>query len=81
VLTEPLPSEERGIQFTELLPKNGREIRIYVDTDRWEGFMKFAVGMGPSAMIYVPSFMKVGLGIRKLIGEIRRNTAYFKKTG
>jgi hypothetical protein len=33
-----------------------------------EGFMKYAIEMGPSAMIYIPSFVKIGSGIQKLIG-------------
>jgi hypothetical protein len=31
--------------------------------------MKFAVGMGPGAMIYIASFIKIGLRIQKLIEE------------
>jgi hypothetical protein len=31
--------------------------------------MKYAVGMGSGAMIYIPSFMRIGSGIRKLIEE------------
>jgi hypothetical protein len=31
--------------------------------------MKYAVEMGSGGMIYVPSFIKIGSGIRKLIGE------------
>jgi hypothetical protein len=34
--------------------------------------MKYAVGMGSGAMIYIPSFIKIGLGIQKLIGGIHR---------
>jgi hypothetical protein len=30
--------------------------------------MKYAIEMGSGAMIYIPSFMKIGLGIQKLIG-------------
>jgi hypothetical protein len=30
--------------------------------------MKYTVEMGSGAMIYVPSFIKIGSGIRKLIG-------------
>jgi hypothetical protein len=30
--------------------------------------MKYAVEMGSDAMIYIPSFMKAGLGIQKLTG-------------
>jgi hypothetical protein len=32
--------------------------------------MKYAVEMGSGAMIYIPSFIKIGSGIQKLIGEI-----------
>jgi hypothetical protein len=31
--------------------------------------MKYAVDMGSGVMIYVPSFMKIGSGIQKLIRE------------
>jgi hypothetical protein len=36
--------------------------------------MKYTVEMGSSAMIYsyIPIFIKIGLGIRKLIGGIHR---------
>jgi hypothetical protein len=30
--------------------------------------MKYAVEMGSGAMIYIPSFIKIGLGIQKLMG-------------
>jgi hypothetical protein len=30
--------------------------------------MKYAVGMGSSAMIHIPSFIKIGSGIQKLVG-------------
>jgi hypothetical protein len=30
--------------------------------------MKYAVEIGSGAMIYIPSFIKIGLGIRKLMG-------------
>jgi hypothetical protein len=29
--------------------------------------MKYAVGMGSDAMIYIPSFIKMGSGIQKLM--------------
>jgi hypothetical protein len=32
--------------------------------------MKYAVEMGSGAMIYVPSFIKIGLGIQKLVRGI-----------
>jgi hypothetical protein len=31
--------------------------------------MKYAVKMGSDAMIYIPSLIKIGSGIRKLMGE------------
>jgi hypothetical protein len=34
--------------------------------------MKYAIEMGSSAIIYIPSFMKIGSGIQKLIGGIHR---------
>jgi hypothetical protein len=34
--------------------------------------MKYAVEMGSCAMIYVPSFIKIGSGIQKLTGGIHR---------
>jgi hypothetical protein len=37
--------------------------------------MKHAVEMGSGAMIYIPSFLKIGQGIQELIGDIRRHTA------
>jgi hypothetical protein len=30
--------------------------------------MKYAVGMGSGAMMYIPSFIQIGSGIQKLIG-------------
>jgi hypothetical protein len=36
--------------------------------------MKYAVEMGSGAMIYIPSFRKIGSGIQKLIGRIHRHT-------
>jgi hypothetical protein len=36
--------------------------------------MKYAVGMGSGAKIYIPSFIKIGSAIQKLIGGIHRHT-------
>jgi hypothetical protein len=36
--------------------------------------MKYAVEMGSDAMIYIPSLMKIGSGIQKLMGGIHRHT-------
>jgi hypothetical protein len=37
------------------------------------GIMKHAVEMGSVAIIYIPSFIKVGSGIQKVIGGIGRH--------
>jgi hypothetical protein len=37
--------------------------------------MKYAVEMGSDAMIYIPSFLKIGSAILKLTGGIHRHTA------
>jgi hypothetical protein len=34
--------------------------------------VKYAVEMGSGAMIYIASFIKIGSGVQKLIGEIHR---------
>jgi hypothetical protein len=36
--------------------------------------MKYAVEMVSGVMIYIPSFIKIGPGIQKLIGDIHRHT-------
>jgi hypothetical protein len=36
--------------------------------------MKYAVEMGSGVIIYMPSFIKIGSGIDKLIGGIYRHT-------
>jgi hypothetical protein len=36
--------------------------------------MKYAVEMGLGAMMYIPSFVKIGSDIQKLIGCIHRET-------
>jgi hypothetical protein len=35
--------------------------------------MKYAVEMGSSAMIYIPSVINTGSGVKKLIGRIHRH--------
>jgi uncharacterized RmlC-like cupin family protein len=39
-----------------------------------EGFMKYAVEVGPGAMIYVPSFIKIDSGIPKLMGSTQTHS-------
>jgi hypothetical protein len=40
--------------------------------------VKYAVEMASGAMIYIPGFIKISLGIQKLIKRIHSNeTAYF----
>jgi hypothetical protein len=41
--------------------------RPVFDTDRWEGFMKYAIELAIFTMISVPSFVKFYSGIKKLI--------------
>jgi hypothetical protein len=36
--------------------------------------MKYAVEMGSDAMIYTPSFIKIGSGIQKLIGGVHTDS-------
>jgi hypothetical protein len=36
--------------------------------------MKYAIKMGSDAMMYIPSFKKIGSGIQKLLGGIHRHT-------
>jgi hypothetical protein len=36
--------------------------------------MKYGAEMGPRAMIYIPSFIKIGRGIQELIGRFHRYT-------
>jgi hypothetical protein len=50
--------------------------------------MKYAVEIGSGAMIYIPSFIKIGPGVQKLIAGIQRDTdsmeiaqTYFRKVG
>jgi hypothetical protein len=40
----------------------------YRHTERWEGFMKYAVEMGSGAMIYTSSYIKLGSGTQMLMG-------------
>jgi uncharacterized RmlC-like cupin family protein len=35
-------------------------------------FMKYAIEMGSGDMIYIPSFIKIGSVIQKLIGEVKQ---------
>jgi hypothetical protein len=39
----------------------------YRRTDWWKEFMKYIVDVGSGAVIHVPSFIKIGSGIQKLI--------------
>jgi prolyl-tRNA synthetase len=56
--------------FTELLPSN--DGRIHIQTHRLMGFVKYTTEMVSGAMIYIPSFIKIGSAIQKLI---RGNTS------
>jgi hypothetical protein len=49
--------------FTKPLPSN-----IYMTHRLMGGIFKYTVQMGSGVMIYTPSFIKIGLGIEKLVG-------------
>jgi hypothetical protein len=58
---------KEGIHFTKPLLSNNRG--IYIEKhDCWEAFMKYAAEMGSGAMMYIPSFIKIGSGILTLMG-------------
>jgi hypothetical protein len=57
---------------TEPLPSNDTRGYTYRHTDWWKGFMKYAVETGSGTVIYLPSFIKIGSVIQKLIGGIHR---------
>jgi hypothetical protein len=66
-----LPSNDKGV-FAEPLPSNDRG--IHIQTYRpMGGIFNGAVKMGSGAVIYIPSFIKIGSGIQKLIGGINRH--------
>jgi hypothetical protein len=46
-----------------------------IHADQWERFMKHTVKMSSGEMIAIPSLIKIGSGIQKLIGGIHRHTA------
>jgi hypothetical protein len=54
--------------FTEPLPCNDRR-NIHTDTQTEGGFFKYAVEVGSGVMIYIPSFIKIGPAMRKLVGR------------
>jgi hypothetical protein len=41
--------------------------------------MKYTFQMGLGAMVYIPSFIKIGSGIQKLMGEGLRLLLFFSK--
>jgi hypothetical protein len=84
VFIEPLPSNDKGINFTEPLSGNGR-MDTHTDTqiagrDLWSTPLRWA------QVFYVPCLMKIGSGIQKLIGGTHIHTdsllislTYFRK--
>jgi hypothetical protein len=46
----------------------------YRQRDWWERFMNYAVEIGLVVMMYIPSFIKIGSAIQKLIRGIHRYT-------
>jgi hypothetical protein len=63
-------------EVTFLLSRCLATIRGYAyrQTDKWKGFMKYAVEKGSGAIIYIRSFIEIGSGIQKLIGGIQSHT-------
>jgi hypothetical protein len=59
---------------TTRLPSRCSGTTGYTHRDRWVGFMKYAVKTVSGAIIYIPSFIKNGLAIRKLMGRGFRET-------
>jgi hypothetical protein len=57
--------------LTELLPGIDRRD---TQTERSEGCRKYGLEMGSGAMIYIPSFIKIGSDIQKLIDGAYRHT-------
>jgi hypothetical protein len=51
------------------LPSNDRGIHTHTHADGRD-FFNYAVEMGSRAVIYVPSLIKIGSGIQKLMGAI-----------
>jgi hypothetical protein len=43
----------------------------YIHTDWWKGFMEYAVVMDWGAMLCIPSSVKIGFGIQKLVEWVR----------
>jgi hypothetical protein len=79
VSTEPLPSNDRWILPNGCLATirgflRSRYLEIirgytYRHTTDGRNFLNYAVEMGSDAVIYVPSFIKIGSGVQKLIGN------------
>jgi hypothetical protein len=60
-----------GIHLTEPLHSNDRRV-----THTWEEFVKYALHMDSVSMVYIPSFIKIGSGIQKLIRGLHRHTEW-----
>jgi hypothetical protein len=39
----------------------------------WEGFMMYTIEMASGGMIYIPSFMKIGIGVQAILRFRLRN--------
>jgi hypothetical protein len=60
--------------FIDPLPGNARK-DTHTDTKPdWGGFKKYTVEMGSCVMMCIPSFIKIGSVIQKLIRGIHRHT-------
>jgi hypothetical protein len=63
MFTEPLPSTEWRDTLNRAVALQRYQGYTYRNTDWWERFMKYAIEMGSGAVIYRPSFIKIGSGI------------------
>jgi hypothetical protein len=73
---------KRWIQFAESLPNQRDKGYTYIHK-LMKGFMRYVAEMDSSAVIHNPSFIKIGLGIQKLVGvemEIAYSCFNFFKT-
>jgi hypothetical protein len=66
----------RGNVFSEPLPSNNSGCTCR-HTDWWEGFMKYAIGMGSGAMIYAPRFIKIVQPTHRLQEHLRATVFFF----
>jgi hypothetical protein len=72
IFSKLLPSNNRGIHFTKPLPSNDKEGYTY--RHKTDGRDLWSTPLIWAQVPYIPSFIKTGAGIQKLIGGIHRHT-------